>query len=75
MESKITIPNHIDPDKFQELRRIEQDFLLALVAGKFTKTQLMKRFYIESERSRVRWKGKATACINYAKLSSNDKKA
>lgn len=56
-------PEYIDPDKFEELKRVERDFLLALVSGKFTKSQLKRRFYIESERTRVRWRTKVLACI------------
>lgn len=56
-------PEYIDPDKFEALKRVERDFLLALVSGKFTKSQLKRRFYIESERTRVRWRTKVLACI------------
>jgi hypothetical protein len=72
MSNKIKLPNHIDPDKFQALRRMEQDFLLSLVSGKFTKPELMSRFYIESDRTRVRWKARAIDCIIQAKLASSE---
>lgn len=56
-------PEYIDPDKFEALSRMQRDFLLALISGKFTKSQLKRRFYIESERTRVRWRTKVLACV------------
>lgn len=69
-EMRKAIPPYIDPLKFSKLRRKERDFLLALISGKYTKTQLKNKFYIESERTRVRWKAKVTACVGNASLAT-----
>lgn len=67
------IPTYIDPDRFENLKRMERDFLLALISGKFTKSQLKKRFYIESERTRVRWRTKVLACVGVRQTGESTK--